>query len=68
VTRVALELLGARIDARFDQFEARLDAKLEQLRAEHATLRSELLRTFGTWLFASQAAVIAAVSLLFALR
>jgi len=26
------------------------------------------LRTFGTWLFASQAAVIAAVSLLFALH
>jgi hypothetical protein len=28
----------------------------------------ELLRTFGTWLFASQAAVIAVVSLLFVLH
>jgi hypothetical protein len=68
LVRRDLELLEARIDARFDQHEARLDAKLDQLRAEHATLRSELLRTFGTWLFASQAAVIAAVSLLFTLR
>jgi hypothetical protein len=48
-----LELLEARIDAKFD----RVDAKFDQL-----------MRTFGTWLFASQAAVIAAVSLLFALR
>jgi hypothetical protein len=56
-TRRDLELLEARIDARFSQVEARFDAKLGQL-----------MRTFGTWLFASQAAVIAAVSLLFALR
>jgi hypothetical protein len=56
-TRRDLELLEARIDARFDQVEARFEAKLGQL-----------MRTFGTWLFASQAAVIAAVSLLFALR
>jgi hypothetical protein len=56
-TRRDLELLEARIDAKFDQVEARFEAKLGQL-----------MRTFGTWLFASQAAVIAAVSLLFALR
>jgi hypothetical protein len=67
-TRRDLELLEARIDAKLDQLEARLDVRFEQLRAEHASLRSELLRTFGTWLFASQAAVIAVVSLLFALR
>jgi hypothetical protein len=57
--RRGLELLEARIDARFDQVDAkfdRVDAKFDQL-----------MRTFGTWLFASQAAVIAAVSLLFAL-
>ena len=56
-TRDDLELLEARVDARFDQFEARIEVRLGQL-----------MRTFGTWLFASQAAVIAAVSLLFALR
>ena len=41
--------------------DLKLDAKLAQL-------RSDLLRTFGTWLFVSQAAVIAAVGLLVALR
>jgi hypothetical protein len=43
-----------------DRLDARLDAKI-------GALRSELLRTLGTWLFASQAAVIAAVSVLVAL-
>jgi hypothetical protein len=56
-TRRDLELFEARIDAKLDQLEARFEAKLGQL-----------MRTFGTWLFASQAAVIAAVGLLFALR
>jgi hypothetical protein len=50
-------LLESRLEAWFD---AMLDAKLGQL-------RSELLRTLGTLLFASQAAVIAAVSVLVAL-
>jgi hypothetical protein len=56
-TRRDLDLLEARIDAKLDQLEARFEVKLGQL-----------MRTFGTWLFVSQAAVIAAVSLLFALR
>jgi hypothetical protein len=43
-----------------DELELRIDAKLERL-------RSELQRTFGTWLFASQAGVIAAVALIQAL-
>jgi hypothetical protein len=67
VTRRDLHLVGARIDAletnisvRFDALEARLDAKLE-------TRLSSQMRTFGTWLFASQAVVIAAVSVLIAL-
>jgi len=59
-TRNDIDLL--RHDVR--QLEARLDAGVASLRHD---LR-EQLRTFGTWLFASQAAVIAAVSLLFALR
>jgi hypothetical protein len=37
-----------------------MDAKL-------GALPSDLLRTFGTWLFASQAAVIAAVAMVLAL-
>ena len=36
------------------RIDARLDAKLE-------AMRGSMLRTFGTWLFASQAAVIAAI-------
>jgi hypothetical protein len=36
------------------RIDARLDAKLE-------AMRGSMLRTFGTWLLASQAAVIAAI-------
>jgi hypothetical protein len=46
--------LTARFDARFDAHDARFDAKLE-------AMRSTTLRTVGTWLFASQAAVITAI-------
>ena len=48
------------IDQRFDDFEGKLDAKLD---ARLATMQTDMLRTFGTWLFASQAAVIAVVAL-----
>jgi hypothetical protein len=54
-------MLEARLDAKIDTLEARLDAKIE---ARLGELRSDLMRTFGTWLFASQAAVIAVVTLL----
>lgn len=46
--------MDARFDARFDGMDARFDAKLE-------AMRSATLRTVGTWLFASQAAVITAI-------
>jgi hypothetical protein len=59
-TRHDLDELEARLTTRIDALESRFDAKLN-------TLRSELLRTFGTWLFASQAAVIAAISVVIAL-
>jgi hypothetical protein len=59
-TRHDIDLL--RHDVR--QLEARVDAVEASLRHD---LR-EQMRTFGTWLFASQAAVIAAVSLLVALH
>ena len=57
------EALGYRFDAndaKFESLEHRIDTKLERM-------RSELMRTFGTWLFASQAAVIAAIGVMIAL-
>ncbi len=60
-TRRDLHLLEAGLDAKIDTLEARLDAKIE---ARLGEFRSEMMRTLGTWLFASQAAVIAVVTLL----
>jgi hypothetical protein len=56
-----IDTLEARLSARIDTLEARLDAKME---ARLGEFRSELMRTLGTWLFASQAAVIAVMTLL----
>jgi BMFP domain-containing protein YqiC len=56
-----IDTLDSNLNARIDTLEARFDAKLESRLGE---LRSDMMRTFGTWLFASQAAVIAAVTLL----
>ena len=53
-TKRDLDDLERRLDARFDELDARFDAKLE-------VMRSTTLRTVGTWLFASQAAVITAI-------
>lgn len=53
-TKRDLAALERRIVARFDAQDARFDAKLE-------AVRSTTLRTVGTWLFASQAAVITAI-------
>jgi flagellar motility protein MotE (MotC chaperone) len=54
------------------QLEARLEARLEtlleaRLTASSQSLRADLQRTFGTWLFASQAAVVAIIGVLVAL-
>lgn len=47
---------------------AQLRAELRaELRGDINSLESRLLRTFGTWLFASQAAVIAAMAVLLAI-
>ena len=62
--------LTTRIDAlesRFDGNDSRFDALEHQVDAKLNALRYDLLRTFGTWLFASQAAVIAAISVVIAL-
>jgi hypothetical protein len=55
-----LDARFAALDYKFERLEHRLDGKLEQM-------RSELMRTFGTWLLLSQAAVIAAISVVIAL-
>jgi BMFP domain-containing protein YqiC len=59
-----VDSLGARLEAKIDTLEARLDAKIETRLGE---FRADLTRTLGTWLFASQAAVIAVVTLLLTL-
>lgn len=59
-TRRDLAQLEQRLDARFAEASAKTAADL-------ADLRSSLLRTLGTWLFASQAAVITAIGVFTAL-
>jgi hypothetical protein len=77
-TRHDLDELDSRITLRIDSLEEKLDYKFEALghrfeALEHGfdaklnSLRYDLLRTFATWLFASQAAVIAAISVVIAL-
>ena len=55
------DALETNLVARIEALENQIDAKLERVR------RSELMRTFGTWLLLSQAAVIAAISVVIAL-
>jgi len=59
-TKRDLEELEARLSGHFDAQDARFDANLE-------AMRSATLRTVGTWLFASQAAVITAIGVFTAL-
>jgi hypothetical protein len=64
-TKQDLAQLEARLEARLD---ARLGALLEsRLTASSQSLRADLQRTFATWLFASQAAVVAIIAVLVAL-
>jgi hypothetical protein len=56
-TRRDLELLEARLDRRIDAMATKQDL---------AELRADLQRTFVTWMFASQATVVAAVGVLLA--
>ena len=63
-SRHDLEELDARLTTRIDALETKIDARFD---AKLNALRSDLLRAFGTWLFASQAAVIAAISVVIAL-
>jgi hypothetical protein len=59
-TRRDLDELREATRRDLQDLELRIDAKFEHF-------RSEMLRTLGTWLFASQAAVIAAVTMVVAL-
>lgn len=49
-----------------DALEARLDAKIDTMatKAELAEMKSDLQRTFVTWMFAAQGAVVAAIGLM----
>jgi hypothetical protein len=62
-----IDALESKIDARFEAFESKFDGLEHRFDAKIDALRSELMRTLGTWLFASQAAVIAAISVVIAL-
>jgi hypothetical protein len=64
VVRRDVELLRDELRSVEKRLDASIDLKLD---AKLGLLRGELLRTFGTWLFASQAVVIATVSLIVAL-
>lgn len=56
------ELRTEMADLRTEMAELRTD-----LRTDMATMKSDLLRTLGTWLFASQAGVVSAVALVMSL-
>ena len=62
-----IDALEGKLDSRFEALEYKFEALENRLIGKVETVRSELLRTLGTWLIASQAAVIAAVSAIIAL-
>jgi hypothetical protein len=62
-----IDALESKIDARFETFESKIDGLEHRFDAKFDAVRSELMRTLGSWLFASQAAVIAAISVVIAL-
>ena len=59
-TKRDLEVMAERIGARIDLIDASVKADLHEL-------RSDLQRTFVTWIFAAQGAVIATLGLLISL-
>jgi hypothetical protein len=59
-TKRDLEVMAERI-------EARLGARIDRFELDLHELRSDLQRTFVTWIFAAQGAVIASLGLLIAL-
>jgi hypothetical protein len=70
-TKRDLDVLEERLDTKIDTVAALLDTKIDNVAAQMATkadlhaLKSDLQRTFVTWILTAQATVIAAVALLF---
>jgi phage-related minor tail protein len=62
------EALDAKIDAVAGRLDAKIDAVADQMatKADLHALHSDLQRTLVPWIFASQATVVAAVGVLFA--
>jgi cytochrome P450 len=78
-TRRDLELLEDKLDNKIDRLVQRLDSRIDALeirldsmaatmatKQDLADLRAELQRTLVTWIFASQATVVAAIGVLLA--
>jgi hypothetical protein len=63
----ALDSKFEALDSKFEAIDSKFEALEHQFDAKLYALRYDLLRTLGTWLFASQAAVIAAISVVIAL-
>lgn len=65
-----IDAIAERLDTKIDVVAERLEGRVEHFAAANKALiyevRSDLQRTFATWLFVSQAGVIAAVSVLLA--
>jgi hypothetical protein len=65
-----IDIVAERLETKIDTFAERLDAKIGDIRhstrADMQELRSDLQRTFVTWMLISQATVVTAVGLLIA--
>ncbi len=63
ITEVRTELKGDIAELR-TELKGDIAELRTELKSDIATVKGDLLRTFGTWLFASQAGVVASVALL----
>lgn len=63
-----IDALSDRMDDRFGILSERINTMSTAMatKTDLAEMRADLMRTFGTWLFASQAAVITAVAVIVA--
>ena len=65
-----IESLETRLNTKIDNVEERINAKVDHLalstKADLQAFRSDLQRTFVTWMFAAQGAAVAAIGLMLA--